>query len=157
MFALKFDPPIIQRNILAAAVVAGGILNICFYPIYWKYQRRKQNAAQNAIPREANPEEVIYGMNTQHIKNNVPAQAPPTAAEDIELSQTSTQRSSVTSASTPSDSPASVEKETDAASKKSKEPETKGKEPETKGKEPETKKFADEVRITVEPLGVGAC
>jgi hypothetical protein len=147
MFALSHDPPFVPKFYVAGGIIAGGILNICYFPFYWKYQRRRATAKKREVVMEPYPEELIYGMNTQYIRNDVPQQVPATpepagAAPSSQVGASPTVAASP--ATTPSTSPATVNREKDYI--KSLE----------SGKELEMKKFADEIQITVEPLGAGA-
>jgi len=80
-------PPYVNLVYLAAGIIGVGALNIVYYLPYWKYERRKATAEQEAVPRLANPEEVVYGMDTDYMRKNTTAPQPamdkvaPTAAQ----------------------------------------------------------------------------
>lgn len=142
-FALNATPPYIKLSWLAGGFIGVGGLNVVFYPFYWKYLRAKAFAKENEIPKIAFPEEVVYGMNTQYIKNGQPAEPVRVKEETVEPN--------ATELSTVSTNAETVEPPKEAHTIDI---------PSGKGKEP-MKRFDDEkfeeIEISPEPIGAGAC
>jgi len=153
-FAIQYNPPYLNPTWLAGGILGGGGLNLLFYPFFWKYQRRRDIAKQQAAPRLAYPEEVIYGMNTEYIQNNAPvpvAQGPRiTKLSQTDAAQEEPAPEGHAQAGQKSGPSVNDEVRVDV-------PLTVIRVPSGKGKAPELKKFSDEITIEPEPMGAGAC
>lgn len=79
IFALDYyDPPVVKQAWMAGGILGVGVLNIIYYPFYWKHERKVEISKNQEVPLEPYPEEIVYGFDTLYIKNNVAAQLPAT-------------------------------------------------------------------------------
>lgn len=95
IFALEYyDPPFVKQAWMAGGILAVGVLNIIYYPFYWKHERKVQISKIQEVPLEPYPEEIIYGMDALYIKNNATVPAPgvvsPLAIKNMEGANEST-------------------------------------------------------------------
>jgi len=90
MFALKYyNPPVVKQEWIAAGILAVGVLNLIYYPFYWKQERKIEISKAHKVPLEPYPEEIIYGMDTLYIKNHLQREVSPMASPASDSSKNS--------------------------------------------------------------------
>jgi len=160
-FALKHQPPFnIKLAWIAGGIVGGGALNLFFYIFYWRFLRQRAIARANAVVRVANPEEIVYGMNTEYIRNNepivYPVSQPKPTVDSVEITVTpdgETRETKAVATMSPTPSPPTLEVTTVDGTVTDIVVPSKLTE-----KDIELKKFGNgTTRLTPSPTGAGAC